>query len=147
MMENQFRHFRKGYLDNQFPLVSHYFSHISILLGYQVRFDYMCNNIVIRKFPGNNGYRSTLAEAKQNIVKHFLTVGITEQFADMLELLGYLQPELFKHALEIYKQCRYHNCHTNRSLYICLNNLAHKMLCLLLLQTSFNVKMCICSNG
>jgi len=44
-----------------------------------------------------------LSQAKINVVKNYLLVGVTEEYEDFLFALETLLPEFFKGILEIYK--------------------------------------------
>lgn len=46
------------------------------------------------------GNRRALEQAKENLINHYLLVGLSEQMRDFIELLEVLLPSFFRGALE-----------------------------------------------
>ncbi|XP_044750881.1 heparin sulfate O-sulfotransferase-like isoform X2 [Coccinella septempunctata] len=60
---------------------------------------FFCGHAANCRKPGN---KWALAEAKKNIVAHYLLVGVTEELQDFISILELTVPRLFRGALEHY---------------------------------------------
>ena len=62
-------------------------------------------NIIVYLLVNNRQpSQQALNQAKINVIKNYLVVGITSEFEDFLSVLEKLLPEFFTGASEIYKQ-------------------------------------------
>uniref|UniRef100_A0A7E4VNK9 Sulfotransfer_1 domain-containing protein n=1 Tax=Panagrellus redivivus TaxID=6233 RepID=A0A7E4VNK9_PANRE len=77
---------------------------------------YFCGTASFCSTPGDP---SALAQAKHNLVNHYLVVGVTERMADLITVLDRLFPSFFKGAAAHYKQLgedRAHLRYTNKKI-------------------------------